>query len=140
MSQAWKNLPATWLTASPVGSRHAEQHEDAVDPEDYARIDAELTAAEELHPSSMLERIALDSAAQNKEAQPDADCTVDARGQLLSSCAPLQHRLSYSCAQIKVWGAAPQSLCKSTPFKEHLPDITALLQLGSRTLLRPRRL
>lgn len=82
VSQGWKNLPATWLTASPVGSRHAEQREDtAVDPELDASIDAQLTAAEQLHPLSMSERRRL-SAADKEEAQPDIDQTAaaDVRG------------------------------------------------------------
>ena len=94
MSQAWKNLPATWLTASPVGSRHNEQHEDAADPEVYARVDAELTAAEALYPH-LREQRDLDSAADREKTQPDADqsAVADMRGLSHSTSSALLYTL-----------------------------------------------
>ena len=95
VSQGWKNLPATWLTASPVGSRHPEQREEAaVDPEVDTSLDAQLTAAEQLQPLSMSERGRLYSAADNEEAQPDIEHTVAAevRGWSRRARCPLLYK------------------------------------------------
>ena len=84
VSQGWKNLPATWLTASPVGSRHAEQHKDAAD--------TQPAAAERL--SDVHEQRSQEYGVDIKELQPDTDKT-DARDVKGGSQAPFVYCIKH---------------------------------------------
>ena len=135
VSQGWKNLPATWLTASPIASRHAEQREDAVD--------AQPAAAEQL--SDTQEQRSQDVGVAIEEAQPDADRTVaaDVRGRSSgpSSCL-LAHwptkcshrRCQHACMTLRNIWEYTSEICEVMMI-HGLPR----LQMRSRTLLRQRQ-